>query len=255
MIRRPILANWGPYDTARGWLRGLVLSIPGAMFLGFGGAFGSSAISVPARLGYWLVLMILGWLWGSFVSRYFFRRAENMNLWLRAVLAAVTLSVPYTAVVALAGVITFHSHYELNDVPTLLGSVTLIAVVMIAINILVDRQAAAATSASDTPPKFLDRLPLKLRGAEIWAVEAEDHYLRLHTSKGQDLILMRLADAVAELDGIEGLQVHRSWWVALDAVESAVVDGRNVRLKLTNGIEAPVARSAVVKVREAGLLQ
>ena len=35
-------------------------------------------------------------------------------------------------------------------------------------------------------------------------MEAEDHYLRLHTSKGQDLILMRLSDAIAELEGIEG---------------------------------------------------
>jgi len=252
MIRRPILANWGPYDTARGWLRGLVLSIAGAMFLGFGGAFGSSAISVPARLGYWLVLMILGWLWGSFVSRYFFRRAENMNLWLRAVLAAVTLSIPYTAVVALAGVITFHSHYELNDVPTLLGSVTLIAVVMIAINILVDRQAAAATSASDTPPKFLDRLPLKLRGAEIWAVEAEDHYLRLHTSKGQDLILMRLADAISELEGIEGAQAHRSWWVARDAITGAERGDGRATLTLKDGSEVPVSRTYARVLRARG---
>jgi DNA-binding LytR/AlgR family response regulator len=77
------------------------------------------------------------------------------------------------------------------------------------------------TQAGPQPPKFLERLPLKLRGAEVWAVEAEDHYLRLHTSKGQDLILMRLADAVAELEGIEGAQVHRSWWVARDAITDA----------------------------------
>ena len=41
---------------------------------------------------------------------------------------------------------------------------------------------------------------IELRGAEIFAVEAEDHYLRLHTSRGSDLILMRLSDAVAELE-------------------------------------------------------
>ncbi|MFN4104010.1 MAG: hypothetical protein ACK4GB_06940, partial [Tepidimonas sp.] len=40
----------------------------------------------------------------------------------------------------------------------------------------------APTGAS--PPRFLERLPAKLRGAELYAVEAQDHYLRLHTSRG-----------------------------------------------------------------------
>ena len=83
-----------------------------------------------------------------------------------------------------------------------MGSVFIVALVMITLNILVDRQGG--TTASAEPAKFLERLPLKLRGAEVWAVEAEDHYLRLHTSKGQDLILMRLADAIAGAGGDRG---------------------------------------------------
>jgi hypothetical protein len=102
------------------------------------------------------------------------------------------------------------------------------------------------------PVRFLERLPAKLRGASVWAVEAEDHYLRLHTSKGQDLILMRLADAVAELDGIEGLQVHRSWWVARDAVaDIARGDGR-ATLTLQDGSQVPVSRTYAKVLREKG---
>ena len=83
-------------------------------------------------------------------------------------------------------------------------------------------------------------------------MEAEDHYLRLHTSRGSDLILMRLADAVAELEGIEGAQTHRSWWVAKAAVVDARRgDGRAV-LTLTNGVEAPVSRSYAGALRAAG---
>ena len=108
------------------------------------------------------------------------------------------------------------------------------------------------THALPTPPKFLDRLPLKLRGAEVWAVEAEDHYLRLHTSKGQDLILLRLADAIAELEGIEGAQVHRSWWVARDAITDAKRgDGRAV-LTLKDGAEVPVSRTYAGELRAKG---
>ena len=104
------------------------------------------------------------------------------------------------------------------------------------------------------PIRFLDRLPEKLKGGTIYAVQAEDHYLRLHTSKGTDLILMRLADAIAELEGIEGAQTHRSWWVAKDAIaEVKRADGR-VALALRGGAEAPVSRPNVKALRESGWL-
>ncbi|WP_293453346.1 LytTR family DNA-binding domain-containing protein [Phenylobacterium sp.] len=140
----------------------------------------------------------------------------------------------------------------LSALPEILWYVTLICIGVSSLAILVGRSRALATSASATPPKFLERLPLKLRGAEVWAVEAEDHYLRLHTSKGQDLILMRLADAIAELEGIEGAQVHRSWWVARDAIADARRgDGRAV-LTLKDGSEAPVSRTYAGLLRERG---
>jgi DNA-binding LytR/AlgR family response regulator len=83
-------------------------------------------------------------------------------------------------------------------------------------------------------------------------VEAEDHYLRLHTSRGQDLILMRLADAVAELEGIEGMQVHRSWWIARAAIADAKRgDGRAV-LTLKDRSEVPVSRTYAGKLRDKG---
>ena len=74
--------------------------------------------------------------------------------------------------------------------------------------------AAAGAPQTTTASPFLDRLPAKFRAADIHAVSAEDHYLRVHTSAGETMILMRLADAIRELAGLEGLQIHRSWWVA-----------------------------------------
>ena len=106
--------------------------------------------------------------------------------------------------------------------------------------------------AAPGPPRFLERLPPKLRGAEVWAVEAEDHYLRLHTSKGQDLILMRLGDAVAELAGIEGAQVHRSWWVARDAVTDIKRGDGRATLTLKDGVQAPVSRTYAAMLRKRG---
>ena len=83
----------------------------------------------------------------------------------------------------------------------------------------------------------------------------EDHYVRAHTPHGSELILIPLRQAVDELAGVEGLRVHRSWWVARAAVEGAAEGGRNLRLRLRGGLTAPVARSAVAAVREAGWLR
>jgi DNA-binding LytR/AlgR family response regulator len=123
--------------------------------------------------------------------------------------------------------------------------VLLVSLAMNYVNALAGRRPlhTHALVGPDAPPaRLLERLPARLRGAEIHAVEAEDHYLRLHTSKGSDLILMRLSDAISELEGLEGAQTHRSWWVARQAVQGARrLDGRAV-LELPGGVKAPVSR-------------
>lgn len=251
MASLPKILRWGPYDDLNGWLRGLAITLTAAIFLAFAGAFGSSGVSIPVRFAYWLGLMTVGWLWGAFVSRTIFGRlARSQSLWLRIAISSLVLSIPYSVVVAVVSWLALGQHFDLTDAPRLILVVSAISAVMIAINVLVDRQGV--TSASAQPPKFLARLPLKLRGAEVWAVEAEDHYLRLHTSKGQDLILLRLSDAVDELQGIEGAQVHRSWWVAREAIAEAVRGDGRAMLTLKDGAEVPVSRTYARLLRERG---
>ena len=109
-----------------------------------------------------------------------------------------------------------------------------------------------AGAGGTAPARFLDRLPPRLRGATLHAVQAEDHYLRLHTDRGSDLILMRLSDAVAELEGLEGARTHRSWWVARDAVRGATRGDGRATLTLEGGVAAPVSRRYARALRAAG---
>jgi DNA-binding LytR/AlgR family response regulator len=162
------------------------------------------------------------------------------------------MSAPFTLVVWVITRTMLGSSISVSGIPVLFGYVLLVSAALTAINMLIETRRAAVTSVSPEPPKFLERLPLKLRGAEVWAIEAEDHYLRLHTSKGQDLILLRLADAVAELQGIEGLQVHRSWWVARDAITDAKRGDGRATLTLKDGAEVPVSRTYAGLLRERG---
>ncbi|MBU3970468.1 MAG: LytTR family transcriptional regulator DNA-binding domain-containing protein, partial [Alphaproteobacteria bacterium] len=81
---------------------------------------------------------------------------------------------------------------------------------------------------------------------------SEDHYLRIHTDRGSDLILMRLSDALVELEGLEGAQTHRSWWVAKDAVRGVSRGDGRATLTLEGGIAAPVSRRYAKALRETG---
>ena len=85
-------------------------------------------------------------------------------------------------------------------------------------------------------------------------MEAEDHYLRVHTGKGSDLILLRLADAIGELGAIDGAQTHRSWWVARAAVLSVRRHDGRATLTLKGGLEAPVSRTQAAALRQRGWL-
>ena len=126
---------------------------------------------------------------------------------------------------------------------------------MAVLHVLASERAPVSTHAAapgDPPAAFLKRLPSKLRGAELHAVEAQDHYLRLHTSRGSDLILMRLSDALDELEGLDGTRTHRSWWVARDAVRGVRRDSGRVFLTVPGGVEAPVSRTYLAVLREEG---
>ena len=83
-------------------------------------------------------------------------------------------------------------------------------------------------------------------------MQSEDHYLRVHTDRGSDLILMRLADALQELEGLEGAQTHRSWWVARSAVRDVSRGDGRATLTLDGGLSVPVSRRYAKALRDAG---
>jgi hypothetical protein len=243
------LADW------REWARGLAIAAAAGLFLSFSGAFGSGMAPLGLRTGYWVGLMVGGALWGRLAGGLVFgvRSYEGRTL-VQALVMTPLIATPLVAVVWFCTSLVFGFPLRLETLPGFIGPVFLVAAAMTTINLMAGRRPREthAAPAGASPPKFLDRLPLKLRGAEIWAVEAEDHYLRIHTDRGSDLILMRLSDAIGELEGIEGAQTHRSWWVAKGAVvEASRGDGR-ATFTLRNGVKAPVSRTYARALRAEG---
>lgn len=250
-----VRASWtAALARPQAW-RGLIIAVIAGVFLSLVGAFGTGELPLGVRLAYWLGLAIFGALAaGPLIRPLQHRIAESGRPWLWGALMALGLSIPFTAIVWLVTSLAFGLGLNVARLPAFFPPVLLITAAITGLNIMASLRAEPpkAFSAEAATPRFLERLPMRLRGGELWAVEAEDHYLRLHTSKGQDLILLRLSDAVAELEGADGARTHRSWWVARDAVvDVRRGDGRAV-LTLKDGAKIPVSRAYARTLRAAG---
>lgn len=89
-------------------------------------------------------------------------------------------------------------------------------------------------------------------GTGVLALQMEDHYVRVHTNAGSALHLMPMTRAIEAVAPLDGLRVHRSWWVARHAVRQVDGPARAMRLTLSNGVTAPISRSNVSVLRAAG---
>ncbi len=65
---------------------------------------------------------------------------------------------------------------------------------------------------------------------------------------GAELCLMRLNDAIAEAAPEEGLQIHRSHWVAKSAVEGLETKGGSGQVRLVDGRILSVSQSRLKEV-------
>ena len=99
-------------------------------------------------------------------------------------------------------------------------------------------------------PRFLSRATTALSATDIYALKAEEHYVRIFTKDREELVLYRFSDAVAEMGTVLGLQVHRSYWVAEDAIDHVQSDVRKMTLTLKSGEQIPVSARYQELVRQ-----
>ncbi len=240
------------------WLgAGAVLAL-GAIFA-FLGVYDTNNLPFHQRFVFWTTTMLVGTGAAALFGPWIFNRAlRDQNIMVRLAAIAAINSVPVTLV--LAGFYTevafqwpfgvwamqFLRVFAISMI--VVGGGYMAARALGLIGAAQEQEQAAASPV----PKFLERLPATYRGAELYAVSSEDHYLRVHTDRGEELILMRLSDAMRELDGADGLQTHRSWWVAREGVASVSRDNGKQTLELKSGASVPVSRSFAKAVKDAG---
>lgn len=247
----------------------LSATVPGIV-LAFLGPFGSFLAPLWMRFAYWVPTMAVGALLGM-VLTIAFERVPYFRA--RPIQRTFALSLAMTAGMTLVAGGSARLVFGPDAVPfsaPFVFYVWLITVLMIFVvgairagagskdampqNARSEQQDKQGALGMPRPSVLSERLKTGLRNAPILALEAEDHYVRVHTDRGSELILLRLADAIAEMGDVEGARTHRSWWVARTAVkESRRADGR-ATLTLSNGAEAPVSRNALGELIEKGWL-
>lgn len=250
-------------DVVMRYGRGVAIVVALALLFTFLGVYNDGNDgSFLVRFTGWVVTLGTGMLAALFVAPAVFDRPP-LSDWpaiAQIPFCAAGISVPVTLVLFLNDAIDGRV-LPLALWPVQFGYVFVISAILTVGGWLLGRaeeaeeaRAGVAGTASDPARDFLERLPVHYRGAALFAVSSEDHYLRVHTDRGEELILMRLADALRELDGAGGLQVHRSWWVAADGIADVEREGGRPVLILKSGGRAPVSRTYRKAARDAGLI-
>jgi len=86
--------------------------------------------------------------------------------------------------------------------------------------------------------------------SQLLHIEAREHHVHLTFENAKSLARARLGDIVAQTSTEDGMQPHRSWWVARDpAIRTERRNGRLI-LRLRDDTEVPVARTRVEDVLE-----
>lgn len=253
------------------------------------GPFGTyERLALPTRLGYWLMLHAATWSTALvFVALFDAALASRIsNRLYRMLIGAIVAALPIGLAITVINAAILHTPLNFARIG---GNVLISAPISIGFCLLswlsmsggktvsgddaqarpdsanpctspetetgtAERPAAPPSPQAGPPtqrPALLDRLPANKRGALI-RLEVQDHYVRAVTTKGSELLLMRLGDAIAETGGNTGLQIHRSHWVGDQGIERiSRQTGKNPRLQIetADGETLPVSRSHLDKVR------
>lgn len=248
----------------------IAIALLAALIGAFAGPFGTfDAMSLSERAVYWGLVSVVSILLGrTAFGLIALAGAEAGSVWEALGGAVLTAAFVTGGVWGVTQLFT-HARPMTPDLPVLFVNVLLVTVGVVFLRQLVVRRGAKSappTVAEEEPrsdpepeaaegarPVLLRRLP-EDAGETILHLSVCDHHVDVHTEKGTTSLRMRLADAIDAMDGVPGLRVHRSHWVAREAIDGVVRDQGRLFLSLHTGARVPVSRGARPVLEEAGLL-
>ena len=225
----------------------MLTCLAAGVVLGILAPFGTSQLSTLFRFTYWIGLCLAGGLGASATDFIAHKLKKDLTVWPCAFFQSITAAMAVFSVITW---LTYHLGGRFQgpfDALMTFFYIWVISITISSIGALI-RQRGDTGKNTHSRPTLYERLPPKLRSAEIYALAAEDHYVRVITSKGDELVLMRLSDAIKETEPLKGLSPHRSYWVAEGGVKSV----KKSELILHTEQAVPISRSGMKLVRGAG---
>ena len=244
--------------TAREWTIDFAVAVAIGMLLGLMGPFGSFFNDGPAvRIAYWVCSVAFGMALFGTLTRLGTAAALRLGFPDWAALAPVILlgTVLLGAPIRLFAIAFWPGVVEAVPLTAWFGQCLAISAPLVVGFYFLRARRVGSASVRPVPLTGLTaEASPSVDVGDVLYLKMEDHYVRVRTQHGSRLEMGPLARVTAMLTGVEGLQTHRSWWVARRAIAGVERDGRNLRLKLVDGETAPVSRASVAKLRAAGWL-
>lgn len=242
--------------SSRDWAIDLAVATAVGAFLGVVGPYGSFFNGpLGVRLAYWIGVTWIGAVVFGVAVRLSLAAGRRLGApaWFMAAVAALLGSAALAGIVSRVAVALW-PHLKAFTPFVWYAQCLAISIPLVAAYLLMRPRLLApggelAAPGAPEPPGARPDLP----AGEVICLRMEDHYVRVHTLNGSRLVAGPFERVIAGM-AHEGMRVHRSWWVARAAVTGVVADGRNLRLTLRGGLDAPVSRASVARLREAGWL-
>lgn len=205
------------------------------------GPFGTyGAMDFWGRLQFWGLVIVTSVVLGLAIRTLVTHRMREATPFLRDVV--VLAGFTGTFVPALALLIALMAD-EAHDY-TILHQTAV--VVVIASGVMVTRRILGLDEGRTDPTRRC-RLLVRIGagpGLRVVRMSADDHYVEVILDDGsRHRVLIRFADAVAELDGAEGYCIHRSHWVADAEVLRAGREKQREFVELRDGTRLPVGKT------------
>ncbi|WP_296068881.1 LytTR family DNA-binding domain-containing protein [uncultured Agrobacterium sp.] len=229
------------------------------------GPFGTSeTMSFADRLLYWTIVQAGAWILAitfSTVASDILAGSIN-NMLARMMIGSVAAAMPIGLLLAVTNHVFFGKDLDFASASGSAISALPLCVIFCLLSYLAVCQSLPAAEEpadagenegkSDVP--LLERLPPQKRGA-LLRLSVEDHYTEIVTTRGRELVLLRFADALREIGRAQGLQVHRSHWVADAGVVALSRKSGRLCVVMQGGEEIPVSRpyTSAVQARFAAL--
>jgi hypothetical protein len=207
------------------------------------------------RRAYWLVAVLGAGLTGILADKAFGPRIPGF--WARIALVSLAITPPVTLFIYALNAVMLDLPRRPWLLPQLAWQVLIVMLLIMTLRALlwrrvVETRTIVMAPLPDAERSFRLRLSAKRRAAKLIALQAEDHYVRVHTDSGSELVAMRFSEAVEELAQAYGYRLHRSWWAAADAIEDVRWNRGTGEARLTGGVSAPVSRSYAPALKDAG---